>query len=470
MKTDTIAAISTPRGVGGVAVIRISGDEAIEIADRVFSPKNKKPLSETKSSVARYGAIMDGETQIDDGIFTVFRAPNSFTGENTVEISCHGGVHVTGRVLSAVLSKGARPALAGEFTRRAFLSGKISLSEAEAVGDLLYAKTEGQLLLSGSASSSRLREKTEKISEELRSLIARISVSIDYPEEDLADIGRDEIEKISHGIRREISSLLSSYRTGRAVSEGIEAVITGRPNAGKSTLYNALLGEDAAIVTDIAGTTRDTLTSEVSVGRVMLRLSDTAGIRETDDVIESMGVERAKAKAASAELIMALFDASSKPTEEDEKIFSVSENAKLKLAIINKMDTAVENFVEDYKKIAASEKAAVIFTSLKENEGERKSESENGISEIVKTVEDTFTDPEIELGRDAVIANARQAAEASAALDGVDDALKALDDGMPVDIVSCELEAALSALMRLEGRDVTDSIIHEIFSKFCVGK
>lgn len=461
MITDTIAAISTPRGVGGVAVIRISGSDAITVADRVFGSTNGKPLSETKHSTARYGAIMDGDLQIDDGIFTVFYGPKSFTGEDTVEISCHGGVYVTSRVLEAVLAHGARPALPGEFTRRAFLSGKLSLSEAEAVGDLLYAKTEGQLMLSGSASSSKLREKTDGITSALTALIARISVSIDYPEEDLADIGRDEIYEISRTIHGEITSLLSSYRTGRAVSEGIESVITGRPNAGKSTLYNVLLGEDAAIVTDIAGTTRDTLTSEVAVGKVLLRLSDTAGIRETEDVIESMGVERARAKAAGAELIMALFDATSEPTEEDSELFSAAENAKIRIAVINKTDSAVENYVREYEKIANDAGAVTVYASLKTGEGK---------DAIVKAVEDAFTDPNLELGRDAIIANARQAAEANAAKEGMEEAIKALDAFLPVDIVSCELESALSALMRLEGREVTDTVIHEIFSKFCVGK
>lgn len=457
--TDTITAISTPRGVGGVALIRISGADAVNVASRVFFPASGRNLTEIPHSTAVYGRIREQKTEIDDGIATVFYAPRSFTGENTVEITCHGGVYVTGRVLSAVIGAGARPALPGEFTRRAFLSGKLSLSEAEAVGDLLYAKTEGQMLLSGSASSSRLSDKVEKISRSLTSLIARVSVTIDYPEEDLSDIGDDELRDGISEISRAVGELVASYKTGRAVSEGINAVITGRPNAGKSTLYNLLLGEDAAIVTDIAGTTRDTLTSEVAAGKVLLRLSDTAGIRRTDDVIESIGVDRAREKAASAELLIALFDATSAPTEEDREIASAG--GKVKIAIINKTDAAVEKYVAEYENIAHESGADVIFASLRNGEGREK---------LIGLIESAFTDPSFELGRDAVIANARQAAEARAASESLDSALTALDAGLPVDIVSGELESALSALMRLDGREVTDTVIGEIFAKFCVGK
>lgn len=457
--TDTIAAVSTPRGVGGVSLIRISGADAADVAARVFFPASRHPLTDTPHSTAVYGRIIESGVTIDDGIATVFYAPRSFTGENTVEITCHGGVYVTGRVLSAVFGAGARPALPGEFTRRAFISGKLSLSEAEAVGDLLYAKTEGQMLLSGSASSSVLSGKVDAVSKELTSLIARVAVTIDYPEEDLSDIADDELRDRINAISREVSSLVSSYKTGRAVTEGVNAVITGRPNAGKSTLYNLLLGEDAAIVTDIAGTTRDTLTSEVAVGKVLLRLSDTAGIRKTDDVIEAIGVDRAREKAASAELLIAIFDATEAPTDEDGEIARAG--GAVKIAIINKTDAADPVFVEKYEQIARGAGAETVYASLKNGEGR---------DELVRLVEAAFTDPKIELGRDAVIANARQAAEAKAASESLKSALSALDSGLPVDIVSGELEDALSALMRLDGRDVTDAVIGEIFAKFCVGK
>ncbi len=458
--TDTIAAISTPRGVGGVSMIRISGADAIEIASKVFFPASEKKLTEIVHSTAVYGRIKEGELTVDDGIATVFFAPRSFTGENTVEVTCHGGVYVTSRVLSAFFAAGARPALPGEFTRRAFISGKLSLSEAEAVGDLLYAKTEGQMLLSGSASSSLLSGKTDAICRRLTSLIARVSVTIDYPEEDLSDIPDDELEGEISAIRREVGRLVSSYKTGRAVSEGVSAVIVGRPNAGKSTLYNLLLGEDAAIVTDIAGTTRDTLTSEVAAGKVLLRLSDTAGIRETSDVIESIGVGRAREKAQTAELLIALFDATVPPTDEDREIITLG-GAAVKLAVINKLDAADPAYVSAYRSIADEAGAEVIDASLKNGDGR---------DELISVIESRFTDPEFELGRDAVIANARQAAEAKSALDALDSAYSALCGGLPIDIVSGELSLALSALMRLDGRDVTDAVIAEIFSKFCVGK
>lgn len=457
--TDTIAAVSTPRGVGGVSLIRISGADAILVSARVFFPASGRNLTDVPHSTAVYGRIIEDGVNIDDGIATVFYAPKSFTGENTVEITCHGGVYVTGRVLSAVLAAGARPALPGEFTRRAFISGKLSLSEAEAVGDLLYAKTEGQMLLAGSASASLLSGKVEKISNALTYLIARVSVTIDYPEEDLSDIGTDELRERISALLGEVKSLVSSYKTGRAVTEGINAVITGRPNAGKSTLYNLLLGEDAAIVTDIAGTTRDTLSADVAAGKVMLRLSDTAGIRSTDDLIESIGVDRAKERASNAELLIAVFDSTSAPTDEDREIIKLG--GAVKLAIINKTDIAVADFVREYEKIADEAGAYVIYASLKNGKGR---------DELIERIEAEFTDPKIELGRDAVVANARQAAEARCAFESLTSALDTLDAGLPVDIVSGELEEALSALMRLDGREVTDVIIGEIFSKFCVGK
>ncbi len=466
--TDTIAAISTPRGVGGVSLIRISGADAIGISSRVFFPASGKSLCEIPHSTAVYGRITEAVTDkknavsvtLDDGIATVFYAPRSFTGENTVEVTCHGGVYVTGRVLSAFLAAGARPALPGEFTRRAFISGKISLSEAEAVGDLLYAKTEGQMLLSGSDSSSALSEKVSSITHRLTSLIARVSVTIDYPEEDLSDIPEDELRDGISSLLSDVKALSRSYKTGRAVSEGISAVIVGRPNAGKSTLYNLLLGEDAAIVTDIAGTTRDTLSADVSAGKVLLRLSDTAGIRETDDVIESIGVGRAREKAEAAELLIALFDATEPPTDEDREIISLGD-AKVKIAIVNKTESEKAVHAEDYRTIAIDAGAEVVFASLKNGDGR---------DELISIIESRFTDPEFELGRDAVIANARQAAEASASLAALSSALDTLDAGLPVDIVSGEMSLALSALMRLDGREVTDTVIGEIFSKFCVGK
>lgn len=457
--TDTIAAVSTPRGVGGVALIRISGADAVSVTSRVFFPASGRDLKDVPHSSAVYGRIVEDGVNIDDGIATVFYAPRSFTGENTVEITCHGGVYVTGRVLSAVLAAGARPALPGEFTRRAFISGKLSLSEAEAVGDLLYAKTEGQMLLSGSASAFLLSDKVDAISKSLTSLIARVSVTIDYPEEDLSDIGTSELRERISELLSGVKSLVSSYKTGRAVTEGINAVIVGRPNAGKSTLYNLLLGEDAAIVTDIAGTTRDTLSADVSAGKVLLRLSDTAGIRSTDDVIESMGVDRARDRASGAELLIAVFDATSAPTAEDSEIISLG--GAVKLAIINKTDAADAEYVAEYEKIAAVSGADVIYASLKNGDGR---------DTLIEKIEAEFTDPKIELGRDAVVANARQAAEARCALESLASALGALDAGLPVDIVSGELESALSALMRLDGREVTDAVIGEIFSKFCVGK
>ena len=315
---DTIAAVSTPRGKGGIAVIRISGADAISVAERVFLPKSKKPLSDIDHAKTVYGDIRAKDTDgrvinIDDGMAVCFHAPRSFTGEDTVEISCHGGVLITQTVLEAVFAAGARPATAGEFTRRAFVSGRMSLSQAEALGELLEAKTHSQMLLSRSGVRGVLSDKIEELYTKLGDVLSSIYAKIDFPDEDLADMGRDDIEVSVSDIRDEAVKLASTYKTGRAVSEGIRTVICGRTNAGKSSLYNMRVGREAAIVTDIEGTTRDILEETASFGGVTLRLCDTAGLRDTDDKVESIGVDRARSEMKNAELILAVFDGTRNP-------------------------------------------------------------------------------------------------------------------------------------------------------------
>ena len=310
-----IAAVSTPPGKGGVAVIRISGEGARQTAERVFFPKNKKALGEHPPRTQVYGDIVGKDGRVDDGMATYFAAPRSFTGEDTVEICCHGGVLVTAAVLDAVLCAGARMAEAGEFTRRAFLSGKLSLTEAEAIGDLLEAKSMSQVRLAAGAGRDRLTAAIEELRAETLELLSALFARIDYPDEDLGPLPREQILARLSSIREKAAALLATYRTGRAIGAGIRTVIVGKPNVGKSTLYNALLGADAAIVTDIPGTTRDLLTETISLGEMTLRVSDTAGVRgKTDDPIEAIGMERTRAALGEAELVLALFDAS-RPTD-----------------------------------------------------------------------------------------------------------------------------------------------------------
>ena len=338
---DTIAAISTPYGKGGIAVLRISGEDAISVAARVFEPKSGKSLGDAESAKAIYGNIFetaDGKkNQIDDGLATVFRAPRSFTGEDTVEISCHGGILVTQKVLSALLTAGARPAMAGEFTKRAFINGKMTLTGAEGLGDLLEAQTDEQIRLARSNMRGTLSGEVEKIYDSLGDVLAAIFAHIDYPDEDLADISREEMLSISRENLGRLRALANTYSTGRAVAEGIPTVILGRTNAGKSSLYNKIVGRDAAIVTDIEGTTRDVLTETAKLGRVILRLSDTAGLRESGDVVEKIGIDRARQKAEEAELVLAVFDGSRETDGEDAEFIDYLKTLSgIKIAIIKK--------------------------------------------------------------------------------------------------------------------------------------
>ncbi|MCD7776562.1 MAG: tRNA uridine-5-carboxymethylaminomethyl(34) synthesis GTPase MnmE [Firmicutes bacterium] len=453
----TVAAISTPHGTGGIAVVRISGDEALEVASRVFFPVSGMSITEAEGSRAYYGKIKYNGEVIDDGIATVFLSPRSFTGEDTVEISCHGGVLLTARVLEAVLSAGALPAPAGEFTRRAFLSGKLTLSEAEAVGERLYAKTDAQLRLSSPDAAGKLSAEVSEISARVMSLLSSLSAVIDYPDEELTVVGRDEAVSECEGIRGGISRLSASYKTGKALSCGVKTAIIGRPNAGKSTLFNLFTGEASAIVTDIAGTTRDVLTAEVTAHDVLLTISDTAGIRETDDLIESMGVERARREAGAAELILWVIDSASDEPLECE----IPQTDAVTLAVINKTDAAGRETLEKIKNALAERSVDYVEASLL---------SGGGFEKIKDFIREKFTDGTLSVGRDAIISSARQASAANEALEYINSALTALGEGLPADIIVTELEGAYGALCQIDGREVTGDVVDEIFSKFCVGK
>ena len=312
---DTVAAVSTPRGKGGIAVIRISGPNARDILARVFRPLARAPQDAPRSAV--FGEILGADGRvIDEGLATLFVAPASFTGEDVAELSCHGGILLTEQVLSATLAAGARPARAGEFTRRALMNGKMKLSAAEALGNLLEAQTAGQLTLARGGMAGHLSAKLEGAYARLSALLADAYAKIDFPDEDLNTLSREELANAFADVAEGLSTLLATYRTGHAVAEGISTVICGPVNAGKSTLYNALLGREAAIVTDVAGTTRDILCETVALGDVTLRLFDMAGLRETADRVEGIGVERSREAMQSAELIFAVLDASRAPDGE----------------------------------------------------------------------------------------------------------------------------------------------------------
>ena len=459
---DTIAAISTPFGKGGVAVIRISGENAINIAEKIFKPQSGRMLSDYESFRAVYGGIYTNvdnkEIQIDDGLATVFRAPRSFTGENTVEISCHGGILVTSKVLASALMAGARHATAGEFTRRAFVNGKMGLNEAEALGGLLEAETDEQVYVARAGMKGILSEKTGEIYFSLCSVLASVFAHIDYPDEDLADLSEDEMAEMIEIAANKLSALADTYRTGRAVMGGINTVILGKTNAGKSSLYNLLVGSEAAIVTDIEGTTRDVISEKIKLGRVMVKLSDTAGIRESGDVVEKIGINRAKNAAENAELILSVFDGSRVPGDDEYKLCEyIKSLSGVKVALINKSDIG---YCEEYDKICDGFEYSLKISA---REGV-------GRDEIVSMLEEIYIDQNLDTGNDALIVNARQHAAVVGALDALKNALLSIRGGFPLEICCADIEEAMQSLSSIDGRAISEDIVSEIFSKFCVGK
>lgn len=462
MLGDTVAAISTPRGKGGVGMIRVSGSRAVEICESVFLPKNGKALSQIPARTAVYGSICakeaDGKrVSIDDGIATLFLAPASFTGEDTVEITCHGGILICESVLAAVIAAGARAAEAGEFTRRAFLSGKLGLSEAESLGDLLEAKTYAQMRLAHAGMRGKLSLRCKEIYDKLCLILAGVYVRIDYPDEDLAEVGADEAAAQLEEIATELSALADTYKTGHAVAEGIPTVICGRPNAGKSSLYNLILGRDAAIVTEVEGTTRDVLCETVAFGDVTLRLFDTAGLHQTEDPVERIGIERAHRAMEEAELILAVFDTSVPPKDAElAPIRQIAARGIPVIAVLNKSDLGT-NYAKEY----ARHFEYSVSISAKSGEG---------IASLQALVDKLFLEGVTDLYGDAVVANARQYGAVLSSLEGVRHAAASLREGYPLEICCADAEAAMEAISSLDGRAVSEDIVSEIFSHFCVGK
>lgn len=461
MLGKTIAAISTPYGRGGVAMIRVSGEEAVSICEKVFLPYNGQSLSQVKPRHAVYGDILSHNTVIDDGIATVYRAPASFTGEDTVEICCHGGIHLANTVLESVIVAGAEYAQAGEFTQRAFLSGRLSLTEAEAVINLIDAVTDDQIKLATSHRRGILSKTADQIYQKILSLISSTYAYIDYPDEDLTDIPVEELKKSLGDVLFELSQLEKSYKTGRAVSEGIRTAIVGKPNAGKSSLLNTVLGEERAIVTDVAGTTRDVIEESVKLEHIVLRISDTAGIRETDDAVERIGVERAYEKMDGAELVIAVFDGSSELENDDiELIDRIKEKCSLKkiIAVINKSDIG-----EDIRTVQTIEREFENVVRMSAKLGD-------GREVLFKLTESFFVSGDIDYNTNAVISNSRQFTAVRKARECVESALESLNSGFTQDIAGMDLELALAAIGELDSRSVGEDVVKDIFGRFCVGK
>lgn len=451
----TIAAIATPNAPGGIAVIRISGERAFEVAEKIFVPAGDKKVADMRGYTCAYGEAFDGEERLDDCILTVFRAPHSFTGEDTAEISCHGGIYVTRRILRAALANGAVMAQAGEFTKRAFLNGKIDLTQAESVMDIISAKGERELKMAENIREGAAYKAVRKISDRLMNMLGSLAAWTDYPDEDIPEVEPETMRTELENTRAELESLIRNYDSGRILREGVSTVIVGRPNVGKSTLFNALSGCERSIVTDIAGTTRDAVEETVKLGDVTLRLMDTAGIRETSDKIEEIGVNIAQKAIESAELVIAVFDGSEKMSDDDINIINKI-NFNNSVAVVNKNDLSTVIDITELEKHFKH----IVYLSAKEN---------SGTDELCACIEDIFRLNE-PFFNDVTVANERQKKCVDVCLENVEKAVEAIECGEMLDAVNVLIDYAEQSLLELIGEKITDAVVDEVFSRFCVGK
>lgn len=453
--SETVAAISTPMGNGGISVIRISGDNAISVADKCFSSVSGKKLCTLKGYSAAFGSIINGSEKIDDAVALVFKAPKSFTGEDTVEFSVHGGKFVSLLALEAVFAAGAKPAGAGEFTKRAFLNGKLDMVKAEAVMDIISAEGKQALRASLSAHDGALSKKSEEIKNELLYAAAIITAFTDFPDEDEDFSGINKLSDILQASLEKINALIASYSSGKILKEGVRTAIVGSPNVGKSTLMNLLVGSERSIVTDVAGTTRDVIEDSVTLGDVKLILADTAGIHQTDDTVEKIGVTQAKKRLETADLILAVFD-SSVPLCDDDKALLDSIKQNNAIIILNKSDLTPCLSKNDFSEI----NLPIVSISAK---------SEEGLLTLTDTIIETVglkgLDP-----TSAIIFNQRQKRCVENAAQSLIEAINTLNSGYTYDAVGVCIDNSLAHLMELTGDRVTTAVCDEVFSRFCVGK
>lgn len=460
MKTDTIAAIATGITNSGIGIIRISGPDSVFIADKIFRPGKKNiKLENVESHTIHYGFIFDRENVIDEVMVSVMRGPRSFTAEDTVEINCHGGILIMNRILELVVRNGARMAEPGEFTKRAFLNGRIDLSEAEAVMDVISSKNDLALKSSVLQLRGFVSDKIKKLREEIIYEIAFIESALDDPEHISLEGYPEKLGiKVDH-LLKDVDKLISSSDNGKIIKEGINTVIVGKPNAGKSSLLNLMVGEDKAIVTDVAGTTRDILEENISLHGISLNIVDTAGIRSTDDIVEKIGVDKAKKIASEADLIIYVVDSSVDFDENDFEIIDMIQNKKC-IVLLNKSDLK-QKITEKDLQDKLNRDTIIIKTSTKEN---------TGIDEFEDTVKKMFFKGDINLNDELIITNMRHKEKLIDAYESLKQVKKSLEDRMPEDFYSIDLMSAYSSLGAIIGEEVEDDLVNEVFSKFCMGK
>ncbi|MDX6154353.1 tRNA uridine-5-carboxymethylaminomethyl(34) synthesis GTPase MnmE [Marinococcus sp. PL1-022] len=458
METDTIAAISTPSGEGAIAIVRLSGDEALAIADHVY--KGKKSLHEVETHTIHYGHIIDPAdgSVIEESMISVLRAPKTFTREDIVEINCHGGLVSVNRVLDNVLSQGARLAEPGEFTKRAFLNGRIDLTQAEGVMDLIRAKTDRAMQSALKQVEGRLSERIRKLRQKLLETVANVEVNIDYPEFDADVVTTNVLKENVAFVGEEIDQLLVTARQGKIMREGLGTAIIGRPNVGKSSLMNNLVHENKAIVTEVPGTTRDVLEEYVNVRGVPLRLIDTAGIRETEDIVEKIGVERSRQVLQEAELILLVINSAEPLSDEDRALFQAVQGMNV-IVIMNKTDLPKQVDEEELREYTSGR--PIIAASFLNDEG---------IDSLEEAIAHLFFDEGVEAADMNYLSNARHIGLLNQAKRSVNDALEAVEMGVPVDMVQIDITRAWEQLGEIVGENVHDGLIDQLFAQFCLGK
>lgn len=455
MKMDAVAAVATPVGTGGVSMIRISGDNALEVADACFRTFSGEKLSDSPGYRAYYGKVFDAEKPIDEAVCLVFRAPHSYTGENVAEISCHGGIFITQKILKTVLSCGASPAAPGEFTKRAFLNGKLDLSKAESVMTLISARGEQGANAAFNLLEGSLHKKITEINASLVSAAAHLAAWVDYPDEEIEELDSSQLKTTVSSASAELEKLLAHFDSGMAITAGVDAAIVGKPNVGKSTLMNLMTGTDRSIVTELEGTTRDVIEETVELRGCILRISDTAGIRDTEDKVEKLGVERSRKRLERAALIFAVFDGSAPLSDEDRALIDMCRGKKT-LPIVNKSDLKTEIDISIIETCLGSP----ILLSAKNGSGF--DELCDAVVQLLGTADFDTTS--------AMLATERQRLCCEKAKESLDEAVSALDSGMTNDAVGVCIDGAISALLELTGQRANDAVINEVFSKFCVGK
>lgn len=455
MLFDTIAAISTPKGEGGIGIIRISGDKSFEILDKIFKPKN--PNKDLGFYQFNYGFIHDGEKVIDESMVVRMKAPKTYTCEDVVEVNCHGGQFVTQKVLELVLKNGARHAEQGEFTKRAFMNGRIDLSQAEAVMDLIQGKTEKSISLSLDQLRGDLRDKINSFKKALLDITAHVNVVLDYPEEGIDDPLPVELRDNLEAVYEEATRLIESYDKGKKIKEGIKTVIVGKPNVGKSTLLNSLLREERAIVTHVAGTTRDVIEEVINIKGIPLVLVDTAGIRQTDDIVENIGVEKSKEFIEKADLVLLVFDASRELENEDREIINqINENHKKVIILLNKIDLERKIDLDEYN-----------F----ENIVEISAQKNVGIEDMEEKIYSFIVDEKVEDSSEKlIITNVRHKTALEKTKDAIRNIFETIDMGLPMDLISVDLKEALDSLSEITGEISSEDILDHVFGNFCVGK